>query len=505
MKSMQLKKAFVTLGKVLLSRRQAHFLVENLRLLRSLGSIFRKRLFSRNPHKELPSLEGECALQELRIASILDEFTKENLAKEARIVNLLSGSSIEQLEKFLPNLLFVESASQGESGSWTGRLVKPDSEIIDIVRWCRERGVPTVFWNKEDPIHFKSYLGTAAEFDFVFTTDSDCLAKYKKLLGKDVAILPFAASEKLYSPFDGAERNGMAFFSGSFYRQYAQRKRDTIAVIDAVSKVMDVDIFDRNLDHRGELTAFPAELRATVKPRKPYLELVQDYKKYSVCITLNTVKSSPTMMARRSVEAALSNCILVSNQSDAMQESFGQSAIISDNPNEIVNSLSQVLADPEIMREMRINTMLSALESHLLKNVFGKLVEQVFPGITSVSGSAGELCQAITGSNSLLACKCSEYESVQQENNFGFSFSHNLQDKEMTLSQEFTRLTSLLFANYPSVGRISFELASQDGNRFSIAAIHNCVFRTGEETITLSQPSSVSDGNFLGGQACKRR
>lgn len=500
MKSIQIKKAFVTLGRVLLSRRQAHLLVENLRLFRSIASIFRKRLFSRNPPKALQSFAGECALQELRVAAILDEFTKENLAKEARVVNLLSGSSIEQLEQFLPNLLFVESASQGESGSWTGRLVKPDSEIKDIVRWCRERGVPTVFWNKEDPIHFKSYLGTAAKFDFVFTTDSDCLAKYKKLLGKDVSTLPFAASEKLYSPFDSAERNGKAFFSGSFYRQYPQRQLDTVTVIDAVSKVMDVDIFDRNLEHRGERTAFPAKLKATVKPRKTYLELVEDYKEYAVCITLNTVKFSPTMMARRSIEAALSNCILVSNQCDAIYESFGQSAIISDDPNEIVNSLNQALADPEIMQEMKIKTMISALESHLLKNVFGRLVEQVFPGMTSVSGPlAGELCQAIKKPGSLVACSCSDYESVQQENNLGFSFCHNLQDEEMKLAEELTRLTSLLFANYPSVGRINFELASHNGNRCSIVAIHICIFRTNEETITLSQPFSGSDENF-----CKR-
>ena len=67
----------------------------------------------------------------------------------------------------------------------------------DILAWAAEFGVPTAFWNKEDPVHFQTFLNTARGFDHVFTTDIDCIHRYKAALGHDqVHFLPFAASRR---------------------------------------------------------------------------------------------------------------------------------------------------------------------------------------------------------------------------------------------------------------------------------------------------------------------
>ena len=52
-----------------------------------------------------------------------------------------------------------------------------------MLNYCRSRGIPTVFWNKEDPPHFDDFIGAAKEFDFVFTTDADCVPMYREALG----------------------------------------------------------------------------------------------------------------------------------------------------------------------------------------------------------------------------------------------------------------------------------------------------------------------------------
>ncbi len=102
------------------------------------------------------------------------------------------------------DLLFVESAWHGNGDAWQYHLTgtsAPRPAIVELVQWCRDHGVPTVFWNKEDPVHYADFLDTARLFDHVWTTDSDRVPDYHRDLGHDrVGVLPFAAQQSLHNP-----------------------------------------------------------------------------------------------------------------------------------------------------------------------------------------------------------------------------------------------------------------------------------------------------------------
>ncbi len=102
------------------------------------------------------------------------------------------------------DLLFVESAWNGNGGAWRLAMTGPDgpsAELRALVDWCRGQGVPTVFWNKEDPPNYDLFLETARLFDHVFTVDADRLEDYRRDLGHDrVALLPFGAQPRLHNP-----------------------------------------------------------------------------------------------------------------------------------------------------------------------------------------------------------------------------------------------------------------------------------------------------------------
>ena len=101
--------------------------------------------------------------------------------------------------------LIVESAWVGNSGSWHKKVGwYSDDEISDLrnlVSECRRRNIPTIFYNKEDPVHFSRFSKTSAMFDQVFTTDENCIPKYKALKNsniRDVDYIRFAAQPEFH-------------------------------------------------------------------------------------------------------------------------------------------------------------------------------------------------------------------------------------------------------------------------------------------------------------------
>ena len=48
--------------------------------------------------------------------------------------------------------------------------------------------------------HFNTFLSNAAQCDYIFTTDVDCISNYKSILRHNrVYMLPFAANPKIHN------------------------------------------------------------------------------------------------------------------------------------------------------------------------------------------------------------------------------------------------------------------------------------------------------------------
>ncbi|WP_211878084.1 DUF3880 domain-containing protein [Pseudarthrobacter albicanus] len=141
---------------------------------------------------------------DLNVGVILDDFTRTAFSFEWNLLELRRELWRDQLGQNRIDFLFVESAWNGNSGSWHGQLTGtsgPGIEFIRLMEWCRAHGIPTVFWNKEDPPHYDDFLPAAKLFDHVFTSDSDRIPDYVRDLGHDrVDTLPFAAQPAIHNP-----------------------------------------------------------------------------------------------------------------------------------------------------------------------------------------------------------------------------------------------------------------------------------------------------------------
>src|SRR5690606_28185715 len=150
---------------------------------------------------------------------------------------------------------------------------------------------------------------TASAFDHVFTTEIDCIGKYKAALGHDrVYLFPFACQPAIYNPITDATARREAFvFAGSYSRRYPERTRDFDGLLETLPAFREIDIYDRNFGSEDENYAFPDKyldrIVGTLAPER----VADTYRRYSYAINLNSVKQSQTMFARRVLELLASN------------------------------------------------------------------------------------------------------------------------------------------------------------------------------------------------------
>ncbi len=308
----------------------------------------------------------QIPLRDLKLACVMDEFTYHSFRPECDLHQLRPEHVESQLRELQPDLLFVESAWRGIDELWNRKVSSLGPELRSALQWCRTHSVPSVFWNKEDPIHFGTFLNTAQEFDIVFTTDIDCIARYKAALKHDrVYLLPFACQPNLHNPIEKYERKDAFCFAGAYYTRYPERTRDLEDYIKELPQFRPVEIFDRNFDKDPEKYRdykFPAEFAPFIVGTLPVSEIDKAYKGYNYCINLNSIKQSQSMFARRVFEILASNTIAVSNFSRGMHLFFGDLVLCSDSGSELVDRLRE-MTDLQ-RRQLKLAALRKVLTEH---------------------------------------------------------------------------------------------------------------------------------------------
>ncbi len=204
---------------------------------------------------------------QLRVAGILDELSEKFFPFECHFINLDARAWEKQITQLNPHFLFVESIWNGYQKTWRRKLT-PDvsTDFIRLINWCQKHKVPTIFWNKEDPIHMFTFLRVAFLFDYVFTTDLDCVPLYKRLLGHNrVGVLPFATAIQLFHPIETYQRKEAACFAGSYYAKREERRQDFETIADFFLDNYDLDIYDRNPYPGNPDYTFPERYHSRIK------------------------------------------------------------------------------------------------------------------------------------------------------------------------------------------------------------------------------------------------
>ncbi len=351
---------------------------ENLKMKKTLKHFKSSKAFKiwnrySKVSKDCDNTDDIKYIDEIKVALISDQFTHDSFKYEFEIVEISPDNWLSQFENNEPDLFFCESTwhgyCNGENGVWSGKIQRIAGEeenrqiLFEILDYCRANNIPTIFWNKEDPVYYSSdgefFTDTASRFDYLFTSAEEVVDNYKKEYNhKNVHTLMFAGQPKLFNPMNISDDEiSEVVFAGSYYKHHEERVKnmdlifDKVLMQDAGLKIYDRTYYD-NIPHIG----YPEKYKKYTVPPIDYKDTSNIYKRLKWAININTITESETMFARRVFELALSNTNIISNYSKGMKNIFKDGVFILEEDN--FPTLNEDYEDK------RLNNLYTVLENH---------------------------------------------------------------------------------------------------------------------------------------------
>jgi len=269
----------------------------------------------------------------VKIALISDDLTRESLKLEDNIIVYnITPANYWYILKFLkPDFLFVESAWNGYKSSWKYKIASyPDiskrnnNRLKKVVDFAKKLNIPTVFWNKEDGIHFERFIESAVFFDYIFTVDINVIPRYKELVDVPVNVLMFAIQPKIHY-FKGFHiPYKRANFVGSYSKHIHSQRREWQDMFFKTFCQNDfqVDVYNRNSDRNTKIYGYPQLSCLNEKHRIPYDKTADVYRNYMISLNVNTITDSETMFSRRLIEILACGRVCITNPSLAVTKLF---------------------------------------------------------------------------------------------------------------------------------------------------------------------------------------
>lgn len=259
------------------------------------------------------------------VIAIMDEFTTDCFSSNLNLIQPRPDNWYALAEKYKPDLVFIESAWQGNKGSWQYRVGQysntPGRELQYLCDYANARDIPVVFWNKEDPVHHEKFMNAARLSDQILTSDANMIDSYKEKTGNaNVMAMPFAAEPSLHKPKPLSGRRSLACFAGSWYgNRHAERGEKMRWLLESALDY-GLEIYDRN--YGTGAFSFPEKFDGCIKGSLPYRDLCARYGDYRVFLNVNSVEDSPTMFSRRVFELMASGTPVVSTYARGIDELF---------------------------------------------------------------------------------------------------------------------------------------------------------------------------------------
>lgn len=311
-------------------------------------------------------------LEQLTLGLIADQFTTDTLASAVKVVPLSPDNWRQELASQRIDALFVESAWKGNGGQWyrkVGYYSDDEFAALDaLLAHCRRQGIPSLFWNKEDPVHFDRFRKAASLCDHVFTTDSRRIIPYLATPGaltQTVSSCPFYASPKIHNLLPSTRAwQPTAAYGGTYYGARYPERTEYMDKIMSAAAPLGLTIYDRQHSDLNSPYKYPSGLGGYVAGDLRYEEMIQAYKAHPVQINVNSVLDSPTMFSRRVVETAACGAPLISGPALGMNRYLEGAAHVIHTESEAAQALENLLHHPAYRWRIALRGARAVMRAH---------------------------------------------------------------------------------------------------------------------------------------------
>lgn len=278
-----------------------------------------------------------------RIGIVADAFFYDSIRAAADFVYIspaaAAGDGADTILDGLDMVLAVSTWAGLENREWKG-LAKPGSAtremLLALLARCRKRGIPTVFYSKEDPPHYGHFVCFAKLCCGVLTSAVESVPAYVRDCGHgNVAAMPFCFDPRSSNPLlaERTPRDAVrAVFAGSWMTKYPARCRALSMLLDGTVRAgLRPEIYDRNSGRAdARKYRFPRRFARWVRPAVLHTDLAAVHAAAAWSLNVNTVTGSATMFAGRCVELAASGANVLSNYSFGMHRLLPEISIAYD-------------------------------------------------------------------------------------------------------------------------------------------------------------------------------
>lgn len=267
-----------------------------------------------------------------KIALISDNLTASALEADASLFHITPFNYWLMLKIVKPDILLIESAWQGYKNTWKYKIASyPDyqkrnnDKLVKVINYAKQLGIPTVFWNKEDSVHFHRFIDSAKHCDKIYTVDVNAVKLYQDVLGDTIPIdiLPFPVQPKLHYPFKSKNIIKRCSFVGSFSTHIHTIRRERQMMLFEAAQESGLDIFNRNSDRKNSVYSYPVlSDNMNIFPSIIPQETVKIYNDYIVNLNINTIEDSRTMYSRRLIEIIACESMAITTPAQSVEYNF---------------------------------------------------------------------------------------------------------------------------------------------------------------------------------------
>lgn len=372
-----------------------------------------QRLLGNKTHDS--GLETSKSLDQITLGLIADQFTTDTLASGVNVVKLSPDNWQQELADHSIDALFVESAWKGNDWAWHRKVGYYSDEefapLSALLTHCRERGVPSLFWNKEDPVHFDRFRKAASLCDHVFTTDSRRIIPYLNTPGaltKSVSSCPFYASPKIHNLLP-SKRAWLptAAYGGTYYGKRYPERTEYMDKIMSAAAPLGLTIYDRQHDDPESPYKYPGGLGSYVAGSLSYEEMIEAYKAHPVQINVNSVLDSPTMFSRRVTEAAACGAAIISGPALGMNRYLEAAGHVVRTESEAAQALENLMHHDAYRWRVALKGARAVMRAHTTQTRLTQMLRTAGMKVTAPELPSVKLyCDAITKSAAeKLACQ----------------------------------------------------------------------------------------------------